>query len=94
MSLQPITPLVYEAVERTTAQTTILDFVVGAAFVIVFIAAAAVLMGTALAGILIVIRRGRGFGPDGKNSSVSLRLNSPSGGISSGPRRHSGRKPV
>ena len=30
-SLQPVTPLVYEIVERTTPQTTIADFVVGAA---------------------------------------------------------------
>ena len=85
-SLQPVIPLVYEVVERTTPQTTIVDFVVGAVLVVVFIAATAVVMGAALAGALIVLRRGRTSGPD---SSVSLRLNSSASEVSPDSRRHS-----
>ena len=88
-SLQPVTPLVYEVVERTTPQTTIVDFVVGAVLVVVFIAATAVVMGAALAGALIVLRRGRTSGPDGTDSSVSLRLNSSASEVSPDSRRHS-----
>ncbi len=60
MSLQPATPFVYEVVEPTTAQTTVVDVVVGAVAVTGAVAGVALVLGLALAGLLIGIRRMRG----------------------------------
>ena len=60
MAAQPATPFVYEVVEPTTAQTTVVDVVVGAVAVAGAVAGVALLLGLALAGLMIGIRRMRG----------------------------------
>ena len=60
MALQPATPFVYEVVEPTTAQTTVVDVVVGAVAVAGAVAGVALVLGLALAGLMIGFRRMRG----------------------------------
>ena len=57
MHIQPATPFVYEVVEPTTAQTTVLDVVLGAAAVAGALAAAALVLGVVFAGLMLVVRR-------------------------------------
>ena len=58
MILQPVT--VYQTVQEPTAQTTIVDVLVGAAAVALGVAGAAVVLGLVCAGLLIMFRRLRG----------------------------------
>lgn len=57
---QPMTPLVYEVVEPTTEQTTVVDVVLGAFSVVGVLGLTAVLLGLSLAGLLIGVRKTRG----------------------------------
>ena len=57
---QPVTPLVFEVVEPTTEQTTVIDVVLGAFSVVGVLGLTAVLLGAALAGLLIGVRKRRG----------------------------------
>ena len=60
MPLQPAPPFVYEVVEPTTEQTTVVDVVVGAVAVAGAVAVVALALGLAFAGLMIGIRRMRG----------------------------------
>ena len=74
MQTQPPTPFVYEVVEPTTAQTTVIDVVLGAAAVAGALAVAAVVVGVVFGGLILGIRRLRrqdGLTPDG-GSSLNL----------------------
>ena len=57
--LQPLTPLVYEVVEKPTSQTTVLDVVFGAFAVVGGLAVVGILLGILLAGMLIMTNRFR-----------------------------------
>ena len=74
---EPLTPLVYEAVENSTTPTTILDVLMGALAIVGLIGLIGILLGIALAGSLLFLRKRRGqdqVGPDG--GGISLGLNS------------------
>jgi hypothetical protein len=62
MLYQPATPYIYEMVEKSTAQTTVIDVLLGAAWVVGGLAALALVSGLVCAGALIVLRRVRGQG--------------------------------
>ena len=62
MARQPITPLVYDLIEATTPQTTVIDVLVGTGSVVVAIVFVAILLGLGLAGLLIARRRVSGEG--------------------------------
>lgn len=66
-----MTPLVYDLVERTTPQTTVVEVVLGALAVVGTIVVAAIVLGLGLAGLLVVVRRARGDGLDGAGSHGS-----------------------
>ena len=71
MQTQPPTPFVYEVVEPTTAQTTVIDVVLGAAAVAGALAVAAVVVGVVFGGLILGIRRLRrqdGLTPGGGGS--------------------------
>ena len=76
MPSQPATPFVYEVVEPTTAQTTVVDVVLGAVAVAGAVAVVALVLGLALAGLMIGIRRMRGddglTGHDRQGASLRL----------------------
>ncbi len=75
MARQPVTPLVYDVIEQTTPQTTVIDVLMGAGFVVLTIIFVAVLLGLGLAGLLIVRRRvsGEGFaGIGGQGITLGL----------------------
>ncbi|MEE3203567.1 MAG: hypothetical protein VX262_09785 [Acidobacteriota bacterium] len=77
MQTQPLTPLVYEAVENTTTPTTILDVLMGSLAITGLIGLIGVLLGLMLAVSLLILRKRRGqdqLGPDG--GGISLGLNS------------------
>ena len=57
---QPVMPLVYEVVDPTTEQTTVIDVVLGAFSVVGVLGLLAVLLGLSLAGLLIWVRKLRG----------------------------------
>ncbi len=65
MARQPVTPLVYDVIEPTTPQTTVIDVLMGAGSVVLTIVVVAVLLGLGLAGLLIVRRRVSGEGLEG-----------------------------
>jgi len=74
---EPLTPLVYEAVENSTTPTTILDVLMGSLAIVGLIGLIGILLGIALAGSLLFLRKRRGedqVGPDG--GGISLGLNS------------------
>ena len=74
---EPLTPLVYEAVENTTTPTTILDVLMGSLAIVGLIGLGGLLLGFGLAGSLLFLRKRRGqdqVGPDG--GGISLGLNS------------------
>ena len=76
MLFQPVTPLLYKVVERTTEQTTVLDVLGGSLAIVGALAAVAAVLGVAYAGLLIGIRRMRGqdkLTGSGRDS-VQLRL--------------------
>jgi len=62
MLYQPATPYIYEMVEKPTVQTTVIDVLLGAAWVVGGLAALALVSGLVCAGALIVLRRVRGQG--------------------------------
>ena len=81
MQSQPITPFVYEVVEPTTAPTTVLDVVLGAVAVAGALALAALVLGVALAGLMLAVRRlrrqdGLASG-DGNSLRLALRSETP-----------------
>lgn len=78
MHIQPPTPFIYEVVEPTTPQTTVLDVVLGAAAVAGALAAVALVLGVACAGIMLVIRRLRR--QDGLTTGSGSSLNLGTGG--------------
>ena len=71
---EPVTPLVYEVVEQTTEQTTVIDVVLGAFSVVGVLGLLAVLLGALLAGFLIGVRRLRGGSVDGVAGGSATRL--------------------
>ena len=73
-ALQPITPLVYELVEPTTEQTTVIDVLWGSLGVIGAVAGFAVVLGMLLAGVMIGLQRFRGRGKLTGRGSDSVRL--------------------
>lgn len=77
LQIEPLTPLVYEAVENTTTPTTILDVLMGSLAIVGMIAVIGLVLGLTLAGSMLLLRRRRGqdqIGPDG--GGISLGLNS------------------
>ena len=75
MLAQPMTPAVYEMVEQTTEQTTVVDVLLGS-FAFVGVAGLfAVLLGVAMAGGLILLRK-RSVDPvGGSDGATRLGLN-------------------
>lgn len=73
--LEPITPLIYEVVDKTTGATTILDVLFGVFSVIGVIGGVGVLLGVSLA-LLLIGRRHR-WGKAGlvQEESIQLKLN-------------------
>ena len=71
---QPVTPLVYEVVEPTTEQTTVIDVVLGAFSVVGVLGLVAVLLGLTLAGLLIWVQRLRGGYIRGTGGAGATRL--------------------
>ena len=71
---QPVTPLVYEMVEPTTEQTSVIDVVLGAFSVVGVLGLIAVLLGMSLAGLLIGLRRLRGNSVEGAAGGSATRL--------------------
>lgn len=71
---QPVT--IYESVGEATAQTTITDVLVGAASLVLGLAAVAVVCGVVLAGILVGARRLRrgNRSPDDMTDATRLGL--------------------
>ena len=80
MLLQPITPVVYELVEKPTAQTTVSDVLVGAISVVGGLAGVGLLLGVLFAGVLIGLRylRGQDSLDGGGSETVQLGLRSDS----------------
>ena len=77
LQIEPLTPLVYEAVENTTTPTTILDVLMGSLAIVGMIAVIGLVLGLTLAGSMLLLRRRRGqdqIGPEG--GGISLGLNS------------------
>lgn len=74
MQPQPVTPLVYELVEPTTEQTTVIDVLLGAFSVVGVLGLTAVLLGMSLAGLLIGLRRRRGRDMEGAAGGGATRL--------------------
>ena len=75
LQIEPLTPLVYEAVESTTTPTTILDVLMGSLAIVGMIAVIGRVLGLTLAGGMLLLRRRRGqdqIGPDGGGMSVGL----------------------
>ncbi len=74
---EPLTPLIYEAVENTTTPTTILDVLMGSLAIVGLIGLAGLILGVTLAVGLLLLRKRRGqdqIGPDG--GGIRLDLNS------------------
>ncbi len=71
---QPVTPLVYEVVEPTTEQTTVIDVVLGAFSVVGVLGLIAVLLGLSLAGLLIGVRKLRGGNVEATAGGRATRL--------------------
>ena len=70
MTAQPMMPLVYEMVEETTAQTTVVDVLVGSVSIVGVLGLFAVLLGLAMAGGLILLRQ-RGANPVAGGASAT-----------------------
>ena len=71
---EPVTPLVYEVVEATTEQTTVIDVVLGAFSIVGVLGLVAVLLGLSLAGLLIWARKLRGGDLQGTDGANATRL--------------------
>lgn len=78
MLSQPLTPLVYEVVEPTTQETTVMDVVLGSVAMIGAVAGVALLLGCICAGVLIGVRRlkGRDKLTEDSDGGIKLKLNS------------------
>lgn len=78
MLSQPLMPLVYEVVEPTTKETTVMDVLFGSVAMIGAVAGVALLLGCICAGLLIAFRRSRGRDKleEGGDGGVRLNLNS------------------
>ena len=72
---EPITPLIYEIVERTTPQTSVVDVVVGAFAIVGVIGTVAFALGLSLAGVLLLLRKLRGQDQIGAEGAVRLNIN-------------------
>ena len=75
MLFQPVTPLLYKVIEKTTEQTTLLNVLKGSFAIVGTLAAVGVVLGVAYAGLLISIRRMRRQDKLAGSGSVQLRLN-------------------
>jgi len=73
--LEPITPLVYELVEKTTGATTVLDVLYGAFSVVGVIGGVGVLLGVSFALLLIGRRHRWGKAGPFQEESIRLKLN-------------------
>ena len=73
---QPLT--IYEAVPPATAETTIMDVLLGAASVVGGLALGAVLLGLVCAGVLIRLRRARNARLDDMTEMTRLRIDASS----------------
>ena len=71
---EPVTPLVYELVEPTTEQTTVIDVLFGAFSIVGVLGLLAVLLGLSLAGLLIWARKLRGGDRKGTDGASATRL--------------------
>ena len=71
---EPVMPMVYEVVEATTEQTTVIDVVLGAFSVVGVLGLVAVLLGALLAGLLIGMRKLRGGSVEGTVGGSATRL--------------------
>ena len=71
---EPVTPLVYEVVEPTTQQTTVIDVVLGAFAVVGVLGLVALLLGLSLAAVLIGVRKMRGEDIQGTAGGGATRL--------------------
>ncbi len=71
---EPVTPMVYEVVEQTTEQTTVIDVLLGAFSVVGVLGLIAVLLGALLAGLLISVRKRRGGRVEGAGDGGATRL--------------------
>ena len=60
MLIQPATPFIYEVVEETTEQTTVVDVLLGAFAVIGVLIVIGLVLGLVCAGALILLRKVRG----------------------------------
>ena len=77
LQIEPLMPLVYEVVEKTTTPTTIFDVLTGSLAIVGMIGLAGLILGVTLAVGLLVLRKRRGqdqIGPDG--GGIRLGLNS------------------
>ena len=70
----PVTPLVYEVVEPTSEQTTVIDVLLGAFAVVGVFGLVALLLGLSFAGLLISVRKRRGQGAAGAAGGTTIRL--------------------
>lgn len=78
MLAQPMTPAVYEMVEETTQQTTVADVLLGSFAFVGVLGLLAVLLGVAMAGGLILLRKSRGNPVSGSDGATGLGLNTTS----------------
>ena len=72
---EPIIPLIYEIVESTTPQTSVVDVVVGAFAIVGVIGTVALALGLSLAGVLLLLRKLRGQDQIGAEGAVRLNIN-------------------
>ena len=86
---EPVTPLVYEVVEPTTQQTTVIDVVLGAFSIVGVLGLLAVLLGLSLAGLLIWVRKLRGGDLKGTHGASAARLGLGATAIADRPGRNS-----
>ena len=74
MRVQPITPLVYEMVDETTQETTVVDVLLGSFAIVGMLAAIALLLGLSMAGLLILARKRRYRNPVAGGGTGATRL--------------------
>jgi len=74
MMMQPQPATVYETVQSSTAETTIADVLLGAASIVLGLAAVALVLGIGCAAVMIVFRRFRGGGGTAAGGAGATRL--------------------
>ncbi len=72
MLAQPMTPAIYEMVEQTTPQTTVGDVLLGSFAFVGVLGLCALLLGLAMAGGLILLRKGRENPVSGSGGATRL----------------------